>query len=48
MLFYKYVIDAPTKENYWLVLTVVMKNCNLLVSSPTFAIEKFPVSKNSR
>ena len=35
------------KDNYWLALTIVMKNCHLLVSGPTFANDKFLVSKNS-
>jgi hypothetical protein len=29
--------------NYQLVVTVVMKNCEPLVSGPAFAIDKIPV-----
>ena len=46
--FQKYAIDAPKKDNYQSVLIVVMKNCDPLVSGPPFAIDKFPVSKNSK
>lgn len=42
----RFLLQRLRTENYQLVVTVVMKNCEPLVSGPAFAIDRSPVSKN--
>lgn len=42
----KHADKTLIQHDYQLVTTVVMKNCDPLVSGPAFAIDKTPVSVN--
>lgn len=49
-ILYKLINEITKRrtENYHLVITVVMKNCEPLVSGPAFAIDKKPTIKRGK